>query len=493
MVALHFGNSLIGADAARFGAIQTLIALEDPVLGFYWLYSGAQSEGTITRTRLIEGQPMANPEVTHVAGTTQVYRSSDMILRETAGDVELWVAGTNVSTLISFDIIKEGRLNGQTNFEAQDPITKIENVKIGFQDFLISGRRDGSGLQSSTYTDSALQKIDAIEDTPKTALGSIGDLAQITNTNGTFLIAGSGLDEGITSLHIQSDGTLKLIDTLAPSDGLWLSGLDCLTTVAAHGRDFVVVGAIGSSSLSLVRVNDLGVLFVEDHTFDTLTSRFSKVDAITSFSISDRGFIVAGGADDGLSLLEVLPDFTFFHHGTLVNGVDGSLEAITALTTAEFGTEIQVIAAGQPGFTMARIDKTSINATLVGSATADTLTGDNADDLIWGADGNDSLSGSGGDDLIAGGAGLDRLSGGAGADVFLFSNDLERDEVLDFELGIDRLDLSDWGRIYDASSLSIQEQSDGAIISYNHLSLRLFSDDGSRIEAEMVSNDMFLF
>lgn len=176
-----------------------------------------------------------------------------------------------------------------------------------------------------------------------------------------------------------------------------------------------------------------------------------------------------------------------------MNGVDGSLDAITALTTAEFGTEIQVIAAGQPGFTMARIDKTSINATLVGSATADTLTGDNADDLIWGADGNDSLSGSGGDDLIAGGAGLDRLSGGAGADVFLFSNDLERDEVLDFELGIDRLDLSDWGRIYDASSLSIQERSDGAIISYNHLSLRLFSDDGSRIEAEMVSNDMFLF
>ncbi len=129
MVALHFGNSLIGADAARFGAIQTLIALEDPVLGFYWLYSGAQSEGTITRTRLIEGQPMANPEVTHVAGTTQVYRSSDMILRETAGDVELWVAGTNVSTLISFDIIKEGRLNGQTNFEAQDPIRGQRTAK----------------------------------------------------------------------------------------------------------------------------------------------------------------------------------------------------------------------------------------------------------------------------------------------------------------------------------------------------------------------------
>ncbi|MFN4057522.1 MAG: M10 family metallopeptidase C-terminal domain-containing protein [Roseinatronobacter sp.] len=68
-----------------------------------------------------------------------------------------------------------------------------------------------------------------------------------------------------------------------------------------------------------------------------------------------------------------------------------------------------------------------------------------------GGAGNDTIYGGDGDDTIIGGAGRDHLYGGAGADVFVFEsfadlgNGTARDVIFDFELGIDRIDLSALG------------------------------------------------
>jgi Ca2+-binding RTX toxin-like protein len=92
-----------------------------------------------------------------------------------------------------------------------------------------------------------------------------------------------------------------------------------------------------------------------------------------------------------------------------------------------------------------------------------------------------------------GGAGRDELTGGAGADVVIFDTDTARDTVMDFELGVDRIDLSRWGRLYDAGSLSVDDRWNGADIRYGDLSLRLMSADGTRLTAEDLTNDNFLF
>jgi len=96
--------------------------------------------------------------------------------------------------------------------------------------------------------------------------------------------------------------------------------------------------------------------------------------------------------------------------------------------------------------------------TLHGGAGNDTLTGGNGDDVLNGDAGNDSLVGgagndqlNGGDgvDRIIGGAGADTLRGGAGADRFVFTAAADtgntvatRDTILDFESGVDQIDLS---------------------------------------------------
>ncbi len=97
----------------------------------------------------------------------------------------------------------------------------------------------------------------------------------------------------------------------------------------------------------------------------------------------------------------------------------------------------------------------------VGTSGNETLTGTAGRDLIQGLAGNDTLNGLGGDDRLEGGAGVDVMNGGDGADILISgtSNDVSltggtgrdifvfvagdgADVILDFELGVDLIDLT---------------------------------------------------
>lgn len=89
------------------------------------------------------------------------------------------------------------------------------------------------------------------------------------------------------------------------------------------------------------------------------------------------------------------------------------------------------------------------NDSLAGEAGNDQLYGGEGSDTLLSGDGNDRIYGEAGDDTLYGGAGADQLSGGAGADLFVYLAASEstlatagRDTLLDFETGVDRIDLS---------------------------------------------------
>ncbi|CAH0355663.1 Bifunctional hemolysin/adenylate cyclase [Sphingobium sp. CECT 9361] len=83
-----------------------------------------------------------------------------------------------------------------------------------------------------------------------------------------------------------------------------------------------------------------------------------------------------------------------------------------------------------------------------GDAGSDRITGGGGDDILYGGSDGDRLNGDGGNDRLVGGQGADQLFGGSGADVFVFApGDVSlaygmRDQIYDFEVGIDQLDLS---------------------------------------------------
>lgn len=88
------------------------------------------------------------------------------------------------------------------------------------------------------------------------------------------------------------------------------------------------------------------------------------------------------------------------------------------------------------------------NDRIFAQAGNDTVFGGNGNDLLDGAAGNDTLNGGTGMDTLFGGVGKDRLIGGADADTFAFrtkaeaGNGVNRDVIVDFAVGEDKIDLS---------------------------------------------------
>ena len=110
------------------------------------------------------------------------------------------------------------------------------------------------------------------------------------------------------------------------------------------------------------------------------------------------------------------------------------------------------------------------NDVVIGGNGDDLLDGGEGADTLFGDDGGDMLRGGAGNDAIAGGGGKDWLIGGEGADIFLFApGDSKagggvRDVIIDFEAGVDKLDLSALAITDFAAQVSFKDVGSGLIV-----------------------------
>ncbi len=64
---------------------------------------------------------------------------------------------------------------------------------------------------------------------------------------------------------------------------------------------------------------------------------------------------------------------------------------------------------------------------------------------------------------------------------------------MDFEIGIDRLDLSDYAMLYSYTDIAITPTTNGATLEINGDTLVLNSIDGTPLDFGMFSQDDFIF
>ena len=309
----------------------------------------------------------------------------------------------------------------------------------------------------------------------------------------TYLAATSRVDDAIVLFRVGSTGMLTQTAMIGANGGLGINDPSEVRSVVMGGVTYLLVAAGATSSLSVLAVQADGSLRVTDHVGDTLDTRFQGVQTLATVSVGDRIFVIAGGGDDGLNLFTLLPDGKLLLLATQLQVPGLGLHNITAIKAIEVGGVIEVFVAGEGlGITRLRLDPGALSPVQAGGALNDTLTGGAGGDVLSGGAGQDSLDGGAGQDILLDGTGMDTLAGGAAADIFVLVRDGAEDTILDYQSGIDRLDLTAWGRIYAVSALDIVQTQTGAIITYLDEVLVIQSSNGQPINPSVfLSSDLF--
>ena len=277
--------------------------------------------------------------------------------------------------------------------------------------------------------------------------------------------------------------------------GLGWSGTSSLEVVQTAGGPYILVGSAGSGTISVLRLTDRGFFAVTDQRSDDLTTRFGSVQDIATFAHGGRTFVVAGGSDDGIALFELGPGGRLYHMQSLAHETGWTMDNVSALaaTVTDGFAQIFVAGEGTNGITQFSVDLDRFGSVLVGTGAGALLQGTPRDDHLEGGAGNHRLSGGSGDDRLVAGTGTTTMTGGAGADLFVFRPGHGRDRITDFQVGVDRIDLSAYPMLYSIDGIGIVSSATGAVLTIGSDTIVLETMNGRSLRLQDLTNDDFVF
>ena len=427
-----------------------------------------------------------------------VQPGAGMAFHSTGSTTRAYIFGSHSGTL-STAVIGASGVPGASNKVATSngTLTGVETFTVfdgPARDFAALSQWNQPGVTLYEIAgDSSLTQVAFQGDSDKAYVKTVSDSTMVTMAGGDYLLTLSALENGLTSYQVEANGRMVLNDSLGNQDGLAVTGAAALTALEVGGVQYVVIAATTSSSLSVVRVNDLGCLYVVDQVVDDRTTRFEGTETLAAFTVNGRSFVVTGGTDAGLSFYELLPGGALAHFHDEVLETGSGIQAITSIEAAVDGNSVQlfIVDAGSDQIFEYNLIMSDLGTQI--TVSGGVASGTALADRLLGAGGNEVLSGNDGADFLHDGAGADTLTGGRGADTFVLCNDNGTDRISDFENGLDRIDLSDWGMVYDVSTLTITATAQGARVSFGAQVLEITTNNGSSLGAGSLTNADFIF
>jgi len=341
------------------------------------------------------------------------------------------------------------------------------NQQLLWSDALLAASNGGIGIVEAwvAHTDNALNLF------PQGyAQEQIVSLTHVTLNGHEYVLAADSGQHGVTVFRRNADtGRLTETDAMGMRQGLGINAPTATEVVEIGGQTFVVLAAGGTSSLSVMQLGADGTLRPTDHLIDTGSTRFAGVQAMTTVTSGDHVFVIAGGADHGLSVFLMLPDGKLVLLETIADGPETALHNISALQAVVVGETLHLFTGSQrdSGMTHFTLSLEDLGVMRTGHAlNAELVRGTAGNDILIAGSDRDTLEGGAGADILVAGPGTTWMRGGAGADTFVMRAGGGTVHILDFERGIDRLDVTDWPMLRDIGQMTITTTATGARIEY---------------------------
>ncbi|MEL6700439.1 MAG: calcium-binding protein, partial [Pseudomonadota bacterium] len=357
---------------------------------------------------------------------------------------------------------------------------EVMAASVGSRDYVLMSDSSSQGI--ITYQredDGSLTHVNVTYDNDDIYLDGVAAMATASLGGSTYVVAAGAADSGITVYKLNFSGRLTETAALGFNEFLPVTTPQAMEIVTVADTAFVVMASSGTSSLTVLELSPEGTLTAVDQVNDDLFTRFNGAQVMETVNVDGQVFVLVSGSDDGISLFTLMPDGRLVLLDTIVDDTEMGLSNVAAIqAVAHDGTiDVFVTSTNAAGVTQLSLDLGQIGA--VGGAVGT----DGRDQLLL-DDGGATVDAGAGQDIIVDGDGFDVMTGGAGADIFILSADGVQDQILDFELGTDTLDLSEWGFLRDLRQVTVQSTSNGAILTFGSESLRLFSANGASISVE---------
>ncbi|WBU53466.1 calcium-binding protein [Paracoccus sp. SCSIO 75233] len=306
---------------------------------------------------------------------------------------------------------------------------------------------------------------------------------------GSYAFAAAPLANAVTGVLIQNGG-LKRIDGVSAASEIGIAAPSALSALqTGHGRYLIVAGT-DSSSLSVFRIGASGKLTATDHVIDTLMTRFQSVTAMTAVEINGRGYVIAGGRDDGVTVLMLDPTGRLIHLASLSDKAEMALANVASLEARVIGGQIAIFAASatEPGIAQLAFDPGRIGSSRAGTGA---LSGTARDDILAGTGAQSALSGGDGDDTLIGRERRVTMRGGSGQDRFVPTYGAEEVRILDYNPRQDSLDLSELAFVRSLIGLEIRPTATGALVKAGTVRIEILTADGTTLTAAHFREEMF--
>ncbi len=352
---------------------------------------------------------------------------------------------------------------------------------------VIAVRSDGSLVPFTVIAGQRFSVQVAVAAVPQVG-GAVTALDSVAFGETTYLITASAAGQSLVSYRVLPDLRLEQVAWIdGMTAGIGFARPSALRIVTLGAEKYVILAGSGSSSLTVFRVGGDGGLAATDHVIDSRDTRFQSVTVLEVFDLGGRVFVLAAGADDGLSLLTLLPGGYLLHLESLADTLDMTLAAISAIAAqqaADGRGEIFVASSHDAGLTRLAVDFTAGVVLQGGSAT---LTGTAQDDLLMATGGVTVIEAGAGNDILVSAASpgaTARLHGGAGQDIFVIRPGAWLTTVTDFSPGIDRLDLTLLPMLRSLSQIEITATPTGAMLRFGETVIEVLSAEGRPLLAD---------
>ncbi|SFR56010.1 type I secretion C-terminal target domain (VC_A0849 subclass) [Yoonia tamlensis] len=460
--------------------------------GVQMLYSTTQYDGVLNGWDISAATPQQIDSLL-LNGGTIAGSTATLTTIQTSTGVTILSGGGDSGALQTVAIGSDGTFGSATplgvalaGFQNYCTVTLGSGAQVVY-----GGLAGGQGIGQITFdATGSLTGSTTLTGPAGSFINQISATASVVVGGQTILITASGIDNGISSWLVDAAGALTLGQNLGAAENLWVSAPSVMASATVGGTQYVLLGAAGSGSITVMEIDASGQIIIRDHVLDTLDTRFDEITALEIITHQGQTYVVAGGGDDGITVFTLLEGGQLITRAHIADTTAMGLDNVSAiaLTGNGDGLDIYVASSSEIGLTKLRFDTGTAGITTTATLAGGVLAGTAGADILQGHDGADVLQAGAGDDILRDGAGSDLMTGGAGADVFILSSDGVADTITDFTLGEDIIDLSNWSMLRDISQLIMTILTNGVEVRYGNEVLTIYSADGNPIDYRSFTN-----